>query len=483
MKRVLLPLALAAGLSPLPGQARTWGSLEFTDCELGQPGTAVTTPAECARLEVPENPDQPDGPKISLKVAMLPARAAEPEADPVIFLAGGPGQAATETFPPMSGVLSRLRDKRHLLFMDQRGTGGSNPLTCTFPDELGMDPSPEQMLALTRDCLGQLDADLAQYTTSVAVQDIEALRLAIGAPALNVYGGSYGTRVAQQFARQYPGSVRSLVLDGVVPPDLALGSEHALNLDAALEPILARCEQQPACAEAFGQPYRRLYALRDRVRMAPETVRIRDPLTHRPRELRLDEASVALVARLFAYTPDTAALLPLLVDEALKGRPEPMLAQALMVLDSLTGQINQGMQLSVTCAEDAPRLQADPADADRLLGTSLIDVLQQQCSLWPRGVVAPGFHEPLRSEVPALILSGEFDPVTPPRYGERVAEGLSRSRHLVGKGQGHILLNRGCTVRLVAQFIDSLDPQALDASCLDVLDGSPFFTSYNGAEP
>ena len=483
MKRALLSLALVAGLWPLSGQARTWGSLEFSECELAQPGSGATTRAECARLEVPEDPTQAEGRQISLKVAMLPARADEPAADPVIFLAGGPGQAATETFPAMAGAMSRLRRTRHLLFLDQRGTGGSHPLACPFPDELDSDTPPERLLALAEECLAALDADVAQYTTSVAVQDIEALRLALGAPALNVYGGSYGTRVAQQYARQYPGSVRALVLDGVVPPDLALGSEHARNLDAALEPMLARCERQPACAEAFGQPYRRLYALRDRARMAPETVQIHHPLTWRPRQQRLDEANVAVVARLLAYAPESAALLPLLVDEALKGRPQPLLAQAVMVMDSLTGQINHGMQLSVACAEDAPRLQPDPADADRLLGQALVEVLLQQCKVWPKGPVAPGFHEPLRSDTPTLLLSGQFDPVTPPRYGEHVAEGLSRSRHLVGKGQGHILLARGCTPKLIGQFLDSLDPQGLDASCLDALDASPFFTSYNGAEP
>src|SRR5690606_10992585 len=211
MKRALLSLALVAGLWPLSGQARTWGSLEFSECELAQPGSGATTRAECARLEVPEDPTQAEGRQISLKVAMLPARADEPAADPVIFLAGGPGQAATETFPAMAGALSRRRRTPHLRSLAPRGTGASRPLACPLPGELARDTPPERLLALGEQCLAALDADVAQYTTSVAVQDIEALRLALGAPALNVYGGSYGTRVAQQYARQYPGSVRALV--------------------------------------------------------------------------------------------------------------------------------------------------------------------------------------------------------------------------------------------------------------------------------
>lgn len=484
MKPLLLSLALAAALPALPAGARTLGSLEFADCELSQPGTGATTRAECATLEVPEDPDAPDGRRITLKVALIAARAAEPAPDPVVYLAGGPGQSATESYAQMAGGFARLRDERHLLFVDQRGTGGSNRLACAFPADLEATAAAvETQVQMARDCLASFEADVRQYTTSVAVRDLETLRAAIGAPRLNVYGGSYGTRVAQEYARRFPDRVRSLILDGVVPPGLALGSEHAVNLESALKAILARCADQPACAEAFGDPYRRLYALRDRARLAPQRVRLRDPLTHRARELPLDAPMVAVVARLFAYQPETASLLPLLVDEALRGRPESLLAQAALIVDSLTGQINHGMQLSVVCAEDVPRLADRPQDAGLLLGSQMMDVLRNQCSVWPKGPVSDGFFAPLRTEVPVLLLSGEFDPVTPPRYAEAVAQLLPNARHLVGRGQGHILLPRGCMPRLAAEFVNGLDPAALDASCLDALGPAPFFTSYNGAEP
>jgi pimeloyl-ACP methyl ester carboxylesterase len=480
--RKMLPLALL--MLSLPVSARTLGSLEFTPCEIGQPGTGATRQADCATLEVPEDPTQPAGRKISLRVAMLPARAAEPAADPLVFFAGGPGQSAVETLASVAPGLARVREKRHLLFMDQRGTGGSNPLACEIPMSMATaTPSDEVLVQLAEDCRDSLDADLAQYTTSVAAADMEALRQAIGAPQLNLYGGSYGTRAAQEYARQQPGAVRSIVLDGVVPPGLALGSEHAVNLEAALEMILGNCADQPACKEAFGNPYRTLYALRDRARATPLPVTLRDPLTHQARELRLDEGAVAVIARLFAYSPETAALLPLLLDEAAKGRPESLVAQAALVFDSLSGMINHGMQLSVMCAEDAPRLQARPEDKDLVLGDSIIGVALNQCSVWPKGPVSPGFHEPLVTDIPTLLLSGEYDPVTPPRYAEEVQKTLGKSRHLVGAGQGHILLSRGCTPRLVGQFVDKLDPEGLDASCLEALGPTPFFINYNGAEP
>ncbi len=480
--RIVLPLTLL--MLSLPVSARTLGSLEFKPCELAQAGSGVTRQAECATLEVPEDPSKPDGRKISLKVALSASRAAEPAADPLVYFAGGPGQAATEAFAGAAPALMRVREKRHLLFMDQRGTGGSNPLACRVPVELDQaTPTPEVQIQFAKDCRDSLDADLAQYTTTVAASDVEALRQAIGAPQLNLYGGSYGTRMAQEYARQHPDAVRSIILDGVVPPALALGSEHAINLEAALKMILADCAEQPACREAFGDPYQTLYALRDRARAEALPVTLRDPLTHQVRELRLDEASVALIARLFAYAPETAALLPLLLDEAVKGRPESLVAQAALVFDSLTGMINHGMQLSVMCAEDAPLLQSRPEDKDLVLGDAIIGGSLNQCSVWPKGPVSADFHAPLVTDIPTLLLSGEYDPVTPPRYADEVLKSLGKARHLVGKGQGHILLGRGCTPRLAAQFVDKLDPEGLDASCLEPLGATPFFINYNGATP
>jgi len=485
MKHLILPLALAAALVPTAAQARTLGTLAFHDCDLVSPGSGASLRAECATLEVPEDPTRPDGRRIALKVGLVASRASEPAADPVLFIAGGPGQSATESYAGIAGGFARLREKRHILFVDQRGTGGSNRLACAFPDELSESLSePEQQKQMARDCLEGFDADVAQYTTSVAVTDLEALRIAIGAPALNVYGGSYGTRVAQEYARQFPDSVRSLMLDGVVPPDLALGSEHSLNLESALRASLERrCGDDAACREAFGNPFETLYALRDRVRAQPRTLQARDPRTWAARELRFDEAALVAIARLFAYTPETTALMPWLLDEAAKGRPEPLVQQATIVYDALVGQINHGMQLSVICAEDAPRLADRPEDKDLILGNAITGVTLNQCEVWPKGPVSPGFHALLRNDIPTLLMSGELDPVTPPRYGEHVLAALGKARHLVGKGQGHILLGRGCVPKLAARFVETLDPAGLDTSCLDALGPTPFFLTANGAAP
>jgi pimeloyl-ACP methyl ester carboxylesterase len=481
--RPLIPIALL--LVSLPASAARIGSLDFADCELAQPGTGATERAHCATLEVPEDPTRPDGRTIALKVVRVAARAAEAPADPVVYFAGGPGQSASESYPGLAAAFARLREKRHLVFVDQRGTGGSNPLTCALPEgfDAALEPAPELQLQMARDCLAALDADAALYTTTVAAADVEALRQALGAPKLNLYGGSYGTRMAQEYARQYPDAVRSIILDGVVPPGLALGSEHAVNLEAALRQILGRCAEQTACAEAFGDPMRSLYQLRDQARAAPVPVAARDALSHAPRELRLDEPTVATMARLYAYAPESAALLPLLMQEALDGRPEALVAQAAQLFDSLSQQMSYGMQLSVVCAEDAPRMEPREEDKDLIMGNAIVGVTKTQCAVWPRGPVSKDFHQPLVTDIPTLLLSGQDDPVTPPRYADTVLETLGNARHLVGKGQGHILLPRGCTARLAAEFIDTLAPAKLDATCLDVLGPTPFFINHSGAEP
>jgi len=184
----------------------------------------------------------------------------------------------------------------------------------------------------------------------------------------------------------------------------------------------------------------------------------------------------------FSYMPELSSLLPVVLDEAAQGRYAPLAALSRNAGRSMGLQMNRGMQWSVICAEDAPRYQA-PAASDRLLGPQVVRMLFAACPVWPHGQAAEGMTAPFRSDLPVLLLSGELDPVTPPRYAERVLPGLPQGRHLVAKGQGHGTINAGCMPRLLDQFIASGDAKALDATCLDTLSHVPAFTSFNGWEP
>ncbi|PWK86733.1 alpha/beta hydrolase [Fulvimonas soli] len=472
-----------------PARPRTWrlGRLTLTACELGQPNSGLSAAAWCAPFEVAENRADPHGRRIRLKLAVVRSQAQVPAKDMLVLLAGGPGQAATETWPQVAPALQPLLAHRNVLLLDQRGTGGSNPLDCKAPDGAEGDAAfdPAKLREETAQCLKEVEAraDPRYYTTTVAVQDLEEARQALGAPGLDLVGISYGTRVAQQYAMRHPDAVRSLVLDGVAPNSLVLGEDFARNLDDALKAQFARCTAEPECKARFGDPYQTLYQLRDALRANPHKVSFRDPQTYQSVQRTLSEASLASVVRMFAYSPLTAALLPLSIDAAAHGDVGPLLGQAKLLSGDLSDTMNGGMQSSVICSEDADLLAPRPQDAGTILGTRMIDALQAVCSVWPRGARPADFHRPLRSDVPALLLSGQYDPVTPPRYGEEVLEGLPNGRHLVLKGQGHNVIGAGCAPELVKHFIEDLEPKKLDASCLDRLQPAPLFIDFNGATP
>lgn len=475
--------ALFLGLSLSTSAA----DIDWTSCELAPPGGVGGVNAQCGRLDVPENPAAPDGRTISLKLARISARARQPNADPVVFLAGGPGQSATESYPQVAPAFHKLLADRDVILVDQRGTGGSNPLHCELPDATDPTapmPDREQLQELARECLAALrqKADIAHYTTRDYLADLEAVREALGIDRWNLVGGSYGTRVALSYIQAHPAHVRTAVLDGVVPQDIALGQDHGANLDAALEAQFDRCRNDAHCATRFGDPSQTLAALRRRYSEAPTTVIIPDPRSYAPVEMALNHETLAGTVRLYAYTPETAALLPLLLHQAHEGDPQPLLAQARMLFSEMDGMFAHGMQLSVACSEDAPWL-APAADDTSLIGPELTGLLAAQCEVWPVRPAPAAFKQPVDTDLPVLLLSGQFDPVTPPAYAERALTTMSNARHLVAPGQGHIVEARGCMPELIAQFVDEAKVDALDASCLDTLAPPPFYLDFNGSAP
>lgn len=485
--RKLIPCLLL--LVSLPAAARSLSTLDFKPCTLASEFGTQSVEAQCTTMQVPENHAAPNGRKISLAIAWVPAKG-EAEPDPVVMLAGGPGQSALESFPSIAPAFADVRKKRHILLVDQRGTGGSNRLVCkdasgksAVLDEDSEDITSAKVFAAR--CALDLGktADLRFYTTSDAIQDLDAVRVAIGAPQLNLMGVSYGTRVAQQYAKRYPKQTRTVTIDGIVPNSLVLGNEHARNLESSLNLQFERCAKDKACAKNLGNPRMRLDALMATLAKDPQLVRYRDAITGESKEEKLTPGHISMLARMFAYAPAAAGLLPLQLNEAAQGRYESLMALSKLLAGTLGDSIMHGMQLSVICSEDAGELKADPADAGSLLGTAMIEVIKAQCEVWPHGQRPADFRAPLKGNVPVLILSGEFDPVTPPRYGNEVLKPLSNARHLIVRGQGHNVLPVGCLPKLFARFVETADAKALDASCLDKVPYSPPFTGFYGWEP
>ena len=472
-----------------PAPRRRLGKLAFSPCTLASGFGTQTVEAQCTRMDVLENRALPAGRKISLAIAWLPAKGGDAEPDPVTMIAGGPGQSALESFPGIATAFEEVRKKRNIILVDQRGTGGSNKLVCK--DAKGDKATVEgdsgiaAATAAAARCAQQLasTADLRFYNTSDAIQDLDEVRVAVGAAQLNLMGISYGTRVAQQYARRYPAHTRTVTIDGIVPDTLVLGNELARNLESSLDRQFGRCANDKDCSARLGNPRLRLNALMDQLKTNPPLVRYRDAITGDSREERLTPGHIAALARMFAYAPQVAGLLPLELNEAAAGRYEPLMALAKMLETSIGDSITYGMQLSVICTEDAEELKADPADANSLLGVDMLATLQAQCAVWPHAPRPAGFRQPLSGPVPVLILSGEFDPVTPPRYGEEVLNTLPNGRHLVVRGQGHNVLPVGCVPKLFASFIETADAKKLDVGCLDKVPYALPFTGFYGWEP
>jgi pimeloyl-ACP methyl ester carboxylesterase len=457
---------------------------EFEDCYVGPPNAPATMRARCASLEVAEDPARVDGRRITLRLARIPARAAKALPDPLLFLAGGPGQAATESYAEIAGALREVQADRDVYLLDQRGTGGSAPLTCAMPEP--GDPAWAKfergdLARLASDCAAATSAEVAHYTTRDYLRDLETVRTELGIAQWNLYGGSYGTRVALSYLAAHPEAIRTVVLDGVVPQQAALGQDHGANLDRALAAQFARCVADAACQQAFGDPGATLATLRERYRSNPEQVTVADPQTGEPVTVPLNHDTLAGIVRLYAYQPETTALLPLLLHRAALGNPAPLVAQARM-LARVAEQIAYGMQLSVICSEDAPWYHDDPDD-QTLIGPALRAILQAQCAVWPVPRAPDEFKQAVASDRPVLLLSGEFDPVTPPAFAAAALATLSHGRHLVAPGMGHIVLVRGCMPKLVAQFVKEGTAAKLDAACLARLGPPPFFLDFTGGAP
>ena len=482
------PTVGAAGHAP-QAITRTFGKLAFTPCTLAPEFGTQSTEAQCTTMKVPEDRANPKGRQVELAIAWVPAN--DPGApDPLFFIAGGPGQSALDSFPTIAPAFAELRKKRDVILVDQRGTGKSAPLVCKDSEGKSAvvdkdDYSLEAATAFAARCatLMSKNADLRFYTTTDAIQDLDDVRAALGAAQVNLMGVSYGTRVAQQYAKRYPQHTRTVTIDGIVPNSLVLGNEHARNLERSLDSQFKRCQLSSACARKFGDTRVQLDALMAKLKAEPPLVSYRDAITGEARQEKLTPGHVATLTRMFAYAPQAAGLLPLELNEAAQGRYEPLMALSKLLVSTVGDQIMHGMQLSVICTEDAAELKADPADADSLLGVDLITTMAAQCGVWPKSQRPKDFRAPLSGNVPVLIVSGEFDPVTPPRYGEEVLRTLPNGRHLVVRGQGHNVLPVGCMPKLFARFVDTADAKSLDAKCLDTVPYAVPFTGFYGWEP
>lgn len=465
-------------------------SLALKPCRLEHPARMLAVPAECGTVMVPENPESPAGRKIELFVARVPAISLNKSRDPLFLIAGGPGTSAVDLYTSSAGPFDRVRRTRDIILVDQRGTGRSHRLDCHFEDrdllasfdDVDVGPANEKC----RDELAKT-SDLRQYTTSIAVRDLDHVRQLLGYTRINIYGQSYGTRVAQHYARRYPKATRTLILDGVIDPATVLGPAIALDAEQALERILKRCTSDAACQKAFGDPYSDYQALRARLATSPSRVSIEDP-SGKPTEFAFGMRHLSAVLRLASYNDDQAALLPLSLHLAERENNfTPLANQFRVFARALEEAFAYGMHNSVACSEDTPLIDTAKLDRKTLdathMGAMQVDELIEACRGWPKGVVDSDLHAPFKSDAAALLLSGADDPVTPPEYATRAREAFADSRHVIVAAHGHGQIGAPCIDRIIAGFIDTGTTKGLDSSCVNKLAPMPFFTTLSGPAP
>ncbi len=442
----------------------------------------LRTQVECGRLQRALNPAQPQDVQIEVHYVVVPALARRKLPDPVFLLAGGPGQSAISLAPVLTQQLRRLNNRRDLVFVDQRGTGRSAPLMCDDDQRstLAQQLDPARRNALMRQCLGQLQklpyGDVRFFTTSVAMQDIDAVRAALQAPKINLIGGSYGTRAALEYARQFPQNVRRMVIDGVAPPDMALPASVSTDSQAAFNALLVSCEQDTSCQQTYPKLRASWTAL---LAQLPQPVTLRHPLTGAPENLTLTKEMVLGSVRGPLYSPALTSALPYAITQAQQGRFEALMGLSGALASNKSDRLAIGMHFSVMCAEDMPRLAASTDRPGADFGTEFGQLYTDTCAYWPRGTVPDAFYILAASPAPALVLSGGLDPVTPVRHGARIAQALgSKAQHVVVPFAGHGVMSLECMRDVLYRFVDLEDDTqatAADTSCVKNVPRPPVF--------
>lgn len=423
---------------------------------------------------------------ISIHFAIIPAIKPLYPTEAVLAFAGGPGQSAFDAAAVFAQALRYARENRDILLVDQRGTGKSGLLQCDGMDlvsQFAFDESTADIVALAKTdtlaCKEKLQVDLSHYTTVAAASDFEAVRQALGYQKLHLYGGSYGTRMAQEYMRQYPAAVVTATLDGVVPFNQSLGALGAAS-DASVAALYAYCEASETCHQQFPRARQQLQQLIQQLDAAPVSTRVRHPRTFALIDLTLTRAKLQQAIRFALYSNNSRALLPYTIEQALAGDYSPLVG--LMLSQDIVQQLSVGVNFAVVCAEDVPFWTAESRAefAKSYLGRTWMQSAEASCAVWQTPAVDVAYTQPLQTATPVLLLSGGLDPVTPPAWAELAMSQMPNARHLVAPHATHIVASQSCAPKLISQFINQQSAANLDASCLNQELRKPFFTNANG---
>ncbi len=458
--------------------------------ETGKP--PVVYGAQCGELKVKENPDDANSPEIAIAILRLPAISPVSKADPLFLIQGGPGGSSIDLASQLHGFFADVRKNRDLIFVDQRGTGKSNALHCEkiSPVDANMPDAAllEKQQGIMRDCVAKYKNSLPYYTTWHAVQDLDAVRAALGYRQINLWGISYGTRVALEYSRRFAKHTRSLVLDGVAPVAIALGKYSTRDMLAALTAVSNECLAQQECSAHYGNPLEKAEIIYARLRAAeaagaPVTVVYQHPRHQQPASQRLTPRAFSMLMFMALYSRDMTVLLPEMISRA--EQEDYHLLTALLALtaeQANTMNIAEAMHFSVICNEDWPQISASERQTiPPFFGFNPVEDKGRICDIWPAAALPEDYWQPIHSQVPALLLSGKYDPVTPHRWADEVANHLPNSTRLLIEGGNHGVSTEGCVPQIIAQFIERASMAAVNSECADKIKPLPLVLGANEA--
>ena len=438
---------------------------------------------QCGKISVPENPKQPDGKQIDIHFAILPAIKNTHPDEALLAIAGGPGQSAIENAAGFDRMLTKVRQQRDILLIDQRGTGQSNILSCDDGDlnALNINEDDLDMLAITEECLAGIDADVTQYGSNTALKDFEAVREFLGYTKLHLYGISYGSRMAQLYMRHYPEALATVTLDGVVPMQqsvVAIGS----SIERGLNVLWRDCKSNPECQQQFPDLVDEYNKVDQQLADAPISQKVRDPQTDEPSDFLLTRSKYSGAIRMAMYMPNTRSLIPHAIHQAAQGNYQPILGIYSLTANS-TG-IAMGMHASVVCGEDIHRIteQMRKDAKESYISSSMLDGLEKTCEAWPTKQEDDSFSNPIDSDIPTLLLSGELDPATPPNWGALAQEKLTKSKHFIAPYATHGVAYQSCGNDLIAQLVDQGSIKEIDGECLQKDVRRSFYLNANTVE-
>lgn len=429
----------------------------------------VKNQLQCGKLSVPENWKSPSETNIDLSVIVVKSIANTPKPDPLFLLMGGPGQAASELVSGLIGIFNDVHQERDLVFIDQRGTGLSNPLICDEEQgDIYADLNSDFDVVDVKKCLSEFNVDLSQYNTNNAILDFDAVRVALGYDKINLYGISYGSRAAMVYMREKPDSLRSVILDGVVPPQVVVGP-MGIEAARAFDMLIEQCNSHTDCQKQYPNLVSDYQNVRAALELSPIRTTIEHPVSDQKIALNIDSKKFINTLRNLLYSVGRRELVPFVISEFAKGNYKPFVGLMSQSEDS-QGAMYVGLTFNILCNEDIPRASREllaKDSANSFSGRHTFEVFSGICKHWPTFTPPANFGEPVNSNIPTMLLSGELDPVTPPAWADIAAKGLSNNKHYIAKNAGHGLVTQTCAGSMIGEFVDSLNFDDVDSSCLD----------------